>query len=294
METLEELRSRIDSADGLLSVVRTMKGLAAVNIRQYERAAESMDDYFRTVELGLQVLLRNRPADVRLRRADSDDGGACLAILFGSDQGMVGQFNSEIAAHALGELDGLSADGEGILFAVGQRLGGDLEGAGHDVAETFSLPSSVAGIAQAVQDALLAVQEVRQERDIERVVVFHHRPLSAASYEPTTWQILPLDGDWLAELAERDWPTNQLATFSADWPDLLSSIVRQVLLVSLFRAYAASLAAENASRLASMQAAEKNIDERLEKLNAHFHLRRQTAITAELLDVMSGFEALQD
>ena len=292
METLEELRSRIDSADGLLSVVRTMKGLAAVNIRQYERASASMADYFRTVELGLQVLLRDRPADVRLRSADATDG-RCVAVVFGSDQGMVGQFNSEIASHALAELDRLEIGPDRVLLAVGQRLGGDLEGAGHDVADTFSLPSSVAGIPPAVQEALLILQECRQTQDVERVILFHHRPLSAASYEPVTWQILPLDTEWLAELESREWPTKQLPTFPADWSKLLSSMVRQVLLVSLFRAFSASLAAENASRLASMQAAEKNIDERLEKLNGHFHLRRQTAITAELLDVMSGFEALQ-
>jgi F-type H+-transporting ATPase subunit gamma len=73
---------------------------------------------------------------------------------------------------------------------------------------------------------------------------------------------------------------------------LFSSLVREYLFVSLYRAFAESLASENASRLASMQAAEKNIEERLRELSAQYHQQRQMSITSELLDIVSGFEAL--
>jgi F-type H+-transporting ATPase subunit gamma len=62
--------------------------------------------------------------------------------------------------------------------------------------------------------------------------------------------------------------------------------------MALFRAHAESLASENASRLASMQAAENNIEEKIDDLAARYRRRRQSAITEELLDVVSGFEAL--
>ena len=69
-------------------------------------------------------------------------------------------------------------------------------------------------------------------------------------------------------------------------------LVREYLFVSLFRACAESLASENASRLAAMQRADKNIDELLEELNRTFHRLRQSGIDEELFDVISGFEAL--
>ena len=72
----------------------------------------------------------------------------------------------------------------------------------------------------------------------------------------------------------------------------LLAFVREYLFVSLFRACAESLASENASRLAAMQRAEKNIDELLEDLNRTFHRLRQSGIDEELFDVISGFEAL--
>jgi F-type H+-transporting ATPase subunit gamma len=71
-------------------------------------------------------------------------------------------------------------------------------------------------------------------------------------------------------------------------------LIRQYLFAVLYRALAESLASENAARLASMQAAEKNIEERSDELTARYHRRRQNAITEELLDVTAGFEVLQD
>jgi F-type H+-transporting ATPase subunit gamma len=72
----------------------------------------------------------------------------------------------------------------------------------------------------------------------------------------------------------------------------LGALIREYLFVSLFRACAESLASENASRLAAMQRADKNIDELLEDLQKTFHRLRQSGIDEELFDVISGFEAL--
>ncbi len=79
-----------------------------------------------------------------------------------------------------------------------------------------------------------------------------------------------------------------------DWERLFSALIRQYLFVSLFRGFAESLASENASRLASMQGAERNIEEWLGELNTRFHQQRQMSITEELLDIVAGFEALKD
>ena len=77
-----------------------------------------------------------------------------------------------------------------------------------------------------------------------------------------------------------------------DVDQLFSSLVRQYLFFTLYRAFVEFLASDNASRLLSMQAAEKNIEEHLNDLNVQFHRQRQAAITSELLDVVTGFEAL--
>ena len=91
MQTIEGLKKRIQSTEDLHAVVKTMKALAAVSIRQYERALESLRDYTRTVELGLQVALRDRPRFTLSAKASS--GVRPGAVVFGTDQGMCGSLN---------------------------------------------------------------------------------------------------------------------------------------------------------------------------------------------------------
>jgi F-type H+-transporting ATPase subunit gamma len=104
--------------------------------------------------------------------------------------------------------------------------------------------------------------------------------------------LLPLDKEWFQGLAKRKCASRSIPTFTMDWNDLFSSLIRQYLFFSLYRALIESLASENASRLASMQKAEKNIEERLNELHIQYHHTRQDSITMELLDVVTGFEAL--
>jgi F-type H+-transporting ATPase subunit gamma len=81
--------------------------------------------------------------------------------------------------------------------------------------------------------------------------------------------------------------------YTVDTGHLFQALIREYLFVSLFRALAESLASENAARLASMQVAERNIEDRLKSLTSQFHQCRQTAVTSELLDIISAFEALK-
>ena len=95
-------------------------------------------------------------------------------------------------------------------------------------------------------------------------------------------------------IARKKWESKSLPIFRMDGDKIFSSLIREYLFVSLYRAFAESLASENASRLASMQNAEKNIEEQLLDLHVQFHRTRQMTITEELLDIVAGFEALQE
>src|SRR5471030_1495560 len=91
-DTLASLSRKIGGAGDLESVVRSMKALAAASIGQYERSVLALADYYRTVELGLAVCMRNRHAVEKAATAGAATKIVC-AIVFGSDQGLVGQFN---------------------------------------------------------------------------------------------------------------------------------------------------------------------------------------------------------
>ncbi|MFW6127298.1 MAG: F0F1 ATP synthase subunit gamma [Thermodesulfobacteriota bacterium] len=293
MATLEDIKGKIKTAQDLQSVVKTMKALAAVSIRQYERAVESLDEYYRTVQLGFQVILKNQPEELTL--APEPAGELLGAVVFGSDQGMCGQLNEQILTHALETMDGLGiAVRNRFIMAVGVRIADRLQDEGQLVQKTFSVPSSAPGIVPQAYEVLIELEKWHAHRKVHRVVLLYSQHLSMASYRPTTAYLLPVEEWWLRTLQEKEWPTKVLPTFTMDWQLLFRRLVRQHLFVSLYRAFAESLASEHASRLTSMQGAEKNIEDRLGELWASFHRRRQMSITEELLDIVSGFTALSD
>jgi F-type H+-transporting ATPase subunit gamma len=297
MATPDELKSQINSVKDLQSVVKTMKALAAVSIRQYERSVDALHDYSRTVELGLQILLRHRYFSDEynsLPLTSRDVSNPRIGtVVFGSDQGLCGQFNQQIVAHVARVLDPLQqAVSEGAMAAAGARVVAGLEQEGFAISETFSMPRSVTEITTLVQDVLLTIEAWREQKLIQRILLFYNHPTSGASFQSRTLQLLPLDADWLHSLQQGPWGTTVLPTFTMDWQPLFSALVQEYLFVSLYQAFAASLASENASRLSAMQSAERNIGDRLNELNAEYRRQRQSSITAELLDVVAGFEAL--
>jgi F-type H+-transporting ATPase subunit gamma len=166
--------------------------------------------------------------------------------------------------------------------------------AGLPLRDLFAVPNSVAAITPLVGQIQIESEGHRARGEVARVYVFHNRPKSGALYEPVSRRLLPLDAQWQQNLAKIPWPTANLPEVMCSGPVTLRALIREYLFISLFRACAESLASENASRLAAMQRADKNIDELLEDLHATFHRLRQSSIDEELFDVVSGFEALTE
>ncbi|MDA3878199.1 MAG: F0F1 ATP synthase subunit gamma [Halothiobacillus sp.] len=289
-DTAASLRRKIASAGDLESVVRTMKAMAASSIGQYENAVNSLDDYFRTVQLGLAACFRQGESAAVSTRGSQKETGAIAAVVFGSDQGLVGQFNDVMADFVVQTLGGLP--GKKVIMAVGERIQSRLAETDLLVEEGFALPNAISAITPLVGQILIEMEARREKGEIAQVYLFHNRPKSGAIYTPVSQRLLPLDELWRRDLAAIHWPTHNLPEIMNGGKQTLLALIREYLFVSLFRACAESLASENASRLAAMQRAEKNIDELLEDLNRTFYRLRQSSIDEELFDVVAGFEAL--
>ena len=290
--TTAGLRRKIGSAGELQSVVRTMKAMAASNIGQYESAERALGDYYRSVELGLSISLRQTAPVARMMDGGAHKEPAAIeAVVFGSDQGLVGRFNDVVADFAVNALAALA--GKPRVWAVGERVHGRLADAGLALMGSFAVPNSVQAITPLIGQILVEGESRHVQGRITELHLFYNRPASGATYAPVTQRLLPLDDSWQRRLAELPWPTAALPEVIGDHTLTLRALIREYLFVSLFRACAESLASENASRLAAMQRADKNIDDLLETLNGTFHRLRQSGIDEELFDVTAGFEALR-
>jgi F-type H+-transporting ATPase subunit gamma len=290
-DTTASLRRKIDSAGDLQSVVRTMKAMAASNIGQYERAVRSLGDYYRSVELGLSICFRKSVSTVPVAEGKVRPGPRFVdVVVFGSDQGLVGRFNDMVADYAVKTLAAMP--GKHRVWAVGERAHARLTDAGLPLMGVFTVPNSVKGITPLVGQILVECEAHHSEREFTELHLFYNRPTSRAVYAPVSQRLLPLDEDWRLKLAGLPWPTGNLPEVMGETTATMRALIREYLFISLFRACAESLSSENASRLAAMQRADKNIDELLEDLNGAFHRLRQSGIDEELFDVISGFEAL--
>ena len=289
-ETLVSLRRNISSAGDLDSVVRSMKALAAASIGQYEQSVVALADYYRTVELGLCVCLRNETGLIAHGNPNATTPQTINAIVFGSDQGLVGQFNGVLASFVATSL--ADVPGEKRVWAVGERIHARLTDAGLEPLGLFTVPNSINAITPLIGQILVEIDSHDANPEPTKLILFHNAPESGASYQSVSQQMLPLDAQWSRGLAQLPWPTKNLPQVVGSQQQTLAALVREYLFVSLFKACAESLASENASRLAAMQRAEKNIGEMTESLNQTFRRLRQASIDEELFDVVSSYESL--
>lgn len=291
------LQRKISTASDLKSVVRTMKAMAASSVSQYENAMMSLDDYYRTVQLALSACFAspqshgNKQTNFAFAPLSSNKKtGTIGAIVFGSDQGLVGQFNDILASFVTQEL--AKYPGKKQYWAVGERMQARLNETKLIAGRSFSLPTSIDLVTPLVAEILIETYKQREHGEIEQIYLFYNQPESKASYIPVCQKLLPLDRQWQQDLTSKPWPTAKLPQLLNSPDKTLLALVGEYLFVSIFKACSASLASENASRLVAMQRAEKNIEELQDELQRSYHHERQSSIDEELFDLVGGFEAL--
>ena len=288
-DSLEELKRKIKSADDLRSVVHTLKVLSAISVVEYERAVESLEAYYQSLNLALYLYLHHQ--ENLLWRNYRDTGQGTCMLIFGSDQGLAGQFDEIIASVASEYLKQIT--GARHIWAIGERIQMKLEDMKLKVDECFNLPHTVPGITTFIGDILLKIDLLRDTKRFSHFLIFYNRLKPHKGFETVNQYLLPLDDTWRSSFERQKWPGKNLPEIIGENPDTFEALIREYLFISLFRSCAESLASEHSYRLAAMQRAEKNIDERSHNLQSNYDRLRQNKIDEELFDVMEGFEVLK-
>jgi len=289
-ESNESMRRKIKGANSIKSVVRTMKAIASSNINEYEKAVSALDEYYNATKMSLVAYFRENKPDIHNLHPEKlkTDKKIIGAIVFGADQGLVGQFNDAIAAYAIKELSSYNSKIE--IWAVGEGVYESLTEAGFPVEGRFKVPNSVRAITPLVGDILME-SEVRINRnEIAEFHIFYNQNSQEMIYEPVHKRLLPLDEIWMKEFIDLPWPTICIPEVIGDTKKTLFSLIHEYIFAAVFRACAESLAAENASRLATAERADKNIGELLENLGRSYQELRQSTIDEEMFDIVSCFE----
>lgn len=285
------LQRRIKTTHSLKSVVKTMKTLSAINIVSYEKSVKALQHYYQTLKLGLVNCLLQSPELMQTADKKNVNIKKIGIIVFGSDQGMVGQFNDQIVDFVRRELFKVTANK--IVWPVGDRIHSRLkEYSDLQLKRPFSVPNSIANISSLIGQILDHIEQERKVSEIDQLIIFYNKPKTRAKFEPSYLNLFPIDRQWLESFAVEKWPTNKFPEIVDEIEYTFAALIREHLFTSIFKACAESLASENASRLASMQLAEKHIDDLIDELTRNFNLERQSSIDEELFDVVFGFEAI--
>ena len=286
--TLEQLNRQIETTSDLRNIVSTMKMLSSVSVNQYMTAQQGISDYLSVLYDGFKALNVNGYLNTRIGKTSNIP--KTLAVLIGSDNGLVGSFNKNILLTAKKTFKTYQTE-EITYICIGRKLCAMAQFSGLNPTESFPISNTIEEIADIASQLLLKIEQIKNKRKIERVVLFYNQKEETSAVVQSS-QLIPFPTS-LFDTTKKQWRERAFPYISMDFHQLFLSLIHEYLTTLISQAIISSLACEHYTRMINMQQAEKNIDDSLEELNLIFAQNRQTAITDELIDIISGANSLK-
>ncbi len=279
MEELTRLRSRIDSVSELLGVVHTMRALSAVRMRQANESLAGARTYADVIGAAFaDAIALVEPEARSFRRRGS--GGRGL-LVFSSEHGFVGALNEVLMDHASAALDG------GLLFVVGTRGARVASERGIDVSWALPMTTRRDGIPVVARKIATEIYRRFERNEITRLDALFARTRGAGTWTVEQRALLPPDPEAFPASRPNGPPLHYLPA-----PRLVERLAEEYFFAELAHGAMEALAGENTARMAAMGAAHDNIERKLDELRHREAQLRQEDITTELIDVITGSEAL--
>lgn len=297
MANLKDLRSKIASVTSTRRITSAMKMVAGAKLRRAQEMAESARPYAERMERMLTSLAASAAANPQsappMLAAGAD--GTHLLVLITSDRGLCGGFNASLVRFARRRMHELEAAGKTVkLLIVGRKGGAAMRReAGSKLVETYEdLSKPRPGFVQAnrVSTRITAMFEAGE---FDVCTVIYNKFVNAMTQKVTPLQLIPFQvaPKTGAEPAE-DTGSSGSYEFEPDEEEILAALLPRNLSVQVFRAMLESFASEQAARMTAMESATNNAGDMIDSLTLKYNRTRQAAITSDLIEIISGAEAL--
>ena len=284
-QTLEHLTRKNATLTSIRSIVHTMKTLSAINAAPYEQAAHSIEKYHKTLLQGLAAFVY-RSGGISLL-TESVQPNRRLLVVFGSDHGLCGNYN-ELMANTVTDYTRSHPIAKQHILCIGSRMANSLLEQDLTPDVVLMPPASADGVGRLAGDIVTRIEQLGRGQSLAELavtLVFTER--AEHGYQETvTRALLPLDQALLQPVQR--WESRSLPDYTMNADALLSSLIRNHVFASVFRASAEAMVTENATRLALMQQAEQSVDEQLDVVKQDLSNVRQDEITNELMDIVIG------
>ncbi|WP_373084319.1 F0F1 ATP synthase subunit gamma [Sneathiella sp.] len=292
MANLKELKNRISSVKSTQKITKAMKMVAAAKLRHAEEAANAARPYAERMDSMMASLasgMIGRDDAPRLLSGTGSDQRHLIIAATG-ERGLCGGFNNSIAKAVSHRVDKLMAEGKDVkILCVGKKGRDALKRKyGHliDGLVDLSGPKRIG-----FGDALPIAQQVLGMYDageFDVCTIFYAKFISVMTQEVTGQQIIPapvLEG-------QSDENSDIVYEYEPDEEEILAELLPRNLSVQIFRALLENAASEQGARMSAMENATRNAGEMIDKLTLQYNRERQAAITSELIEIISGAEAL--
>jgi len=292
MATLKALRTRINSVKSTRKITQAMKMVAAAKLRRAQAQAEAARPYAERMQRMLASLgaaVAGAPDAPRLLVGNGSDKVHLLVVVT-ADRGLAGAFNTNVGRFARNRIRALEAEGKTVkLLTVGRKGAAYLK---RDFASRVVGEISFAGKkrmgfedAAEIADRITAMFEAG---DFDVCALVFNRFRSVISQVPTEQRLIPAP---MPEVATSEGPA-QLYEYEPTEEEILAKLLPQNLAIQVYRALLDSAAGEQGSRMTAMDNATRNAGEMINKLTLNYNRTRQANITRELIEIISGAEAL--
>ena len=294
MASLKALKTRITSVKSTQKITKAMKMVAAAKLRRAQTAAEAARPYAERMESVVTSIVSKvaiGPESPKLLAGTGKDQ-AHMLILCTSDRGLAGGFNSNIVRAARRKAEALMAEGKQVYFylvgrkgrAVIQRLYPKQIVHQHETGHIKQVSFADAQeIAKDVIDRYLT-------DGIDVVHLFYARFQSALVQEPVGQQIIPVPPVETATVSGAS--ASAAVEYEPDEDEIMAALLPRNVAVQIFRALLENAASEQGSRMTAMDNATRNAGDMINRLTIEYNRTRQAAITKELIEIISGAEAL--
>jgi F-type H+-transporting ATPase subunit gamma len=296
MPSLKDLKNRIESVKSTRKITSAMKMVAAAKLRRAQEAAEQSRPYaeaFARVTARLAASARQLDSAPRLLRGTGSDQVHLLVVMT-AERGLCGGFNTNIVRLAREHIESLLAHGKTVKILTVGRKGRDQlrrEYAKHFVGHVDLSGVRKVGYANA-QEIARDVLGRFDEGEFDVATIFYAKFVNVISQEPTAQQIVPVpleaeggEGEESAEAAYFEFEP-------AEEVEFLRHMLPRAVATSIFSALLENGASEMGSRMTAMENATRNAGEMIDKLTIVYNRTRQATITKELIEIISGAEAL--
>ena len=293
MPNLKELKNRISSVKSTRKITSAMKMVAASKLRRAQDLAESSRVYADSLSFILSSLAGNtkNSSDLPEILTGRENSKISLLIINSSDRGLCGGFNSNLFRNAKNWIGEQQEKGKSVkIITVGKKASSFYRKIDVDVIANFDDLNSNDKQLQVSEEIKNKIMELFENNEIDEVSILFNKFVSVIAQEPTYQSLIPLSNDEADE--EVTDTSNAVFEFEPDKNELLEYLVPRNFLTQIYRSVLESSASEHAARMTSMDNATRNAGDMIDGLTLTYNRTRQAFITKELIEIISGAEAV--